>query len=57
MHYRHEGLGGELANMLEPIEKFLKELGVSAPDPQDSLRISKSSLPEETQVMLLNLTS
>ena len=56
MHYRHDGLSGELAETLEPIERFLKELGVSIPEPQDTLKLSKSSLPEETQVMLLKVS-
>lgn len=56
MHYRHDGLNGELAETLEPIERFLKELGVSIPEPQDTLKLSKSSLPEETQVMLLKVS-
>lgn len=56
MHYRHEGLTGELSEILEPIDRFLKELGVSTPETQDTLKISKSSLPEETQVMLLSVS-
>lgn len=55
MHYRHDGLSNDLAESLEPVERFLKELGVTAPESQDTLKISKSNLPEETQVMLLNV--
>lgn len=55
MHYQHEGLASSLAERLEPVERFLKEFGVSAPDRMDSLKVSKSSLPEETQVALLNV--
>ncbi|MBW7881232.1 MAG: MBL fold metallo-hydrolase [Caldilineaceae bacterium] len=55
MHYRHEGLASELAGRLESVDRFLKELGVAAPDPVDTLKISKSGLPEETQVALLSL--
>jgi L-ascorbate metabolism protein UlaG (beta-lactamase superfamily) len=53
MHYRHAGLTSELADSLEPVEKFLKELGATAPEPQEMFKASKSSLPEETQVVLL----
>ncbi len=53
VHYQHEGLSPALAARLEPVERFLKELGLSTPDTQDSLRITKSSLPEDTQVVLL----
>jgi L-ascorbate metabolism protein UlaG (beta-lactamase superfamily) len=57
MHYRHAGLDADLGDRLEPVEKFLKELGVAVPDPIDTLKLSKSSLPEETQVVLLTLSS
>ena len=53
MHYRHPGLLDDLALGLEPVEKFLKELGAAAPEPVEMLKVSKSSLPEETQVVLL----
>ena len=55
MHYRHPGLTAELAASLEPIDKFLKEFGATAPEPQEMLKVTKSGLPEETQVVLLNL--
>ncbi len=57
MHYRHDGIGEELTKSLEPVERFLKELGITAHDPQDTLKINKSNLPEETQVMLMNVTA
>jgi len=53
MHYAQPELTGEWAVGLEPVERFLRELGVSAPDPQDMLKVTKSGLPEETQVVLL----
>lgn len=53
MHYRHAGLADGVTDHLEPVEKFLKELGTVAPDPVDTLKFSKSNLPEETQVVLL----
>jgi L-ascorbate metabolism protein UlaG (beta-lactamase superfamily) len=57
MHYRQAGLVDAIADHLEPVEKFLKELGVAVPDPLDMVKITKSNLPEETQVVLLNAVS
>lgn len=53
MHYRQPELQAAWATELEPVDKLLRELGVSAPEPQDMLKVTKSSLPEETQVALL----
>jgi L-ascorbate metabolism protein UlaG (beta-lactamase superfamily) len=53
MHYFQPELAPLWARTLEPVEKFLRELGISAPEPQELLRVSKSSLPDETQVALL----
>lgn len=55
MHYRHDGLDPLLANNLDPVDKFLKEFGVAIPDAQDMLKVSKSSLPDETQIALLKV--
>lgn len=38
----------------ELLERFLKEMGSSPSAPLDELRISKSGLPEESQILLLN---
>ncbi|MCB0052307.1 MAG: hypothetical protein KDE24_22505, partial [Caldilinea sp.] len=57
MHYRHDGLAGLFADQLEGVEKFLKEFGAPALDPVETLKISKTGLPEETQVVLLNPTN
>jgi L-ascorbate metabolism protein UlaG (beta-lactamase superfamily) len=38
---------------LDPLSKFLKEMGATEHAPQDSLRVSGSDLPEETQVVVL----
>ena len=54
MHYRQSELNLPWLAELEPVDSFLRELGLSAPEPQDMLRISKSSLPEEPQVILFN---
>lgn len=57
MHYRHEGLHNDLADSLEPVDRFLKELGINDPEVVDTLRVTKSNLPEETQVVLLTPTA
>lgn len=56
MHYRHDGLADELVANLEGVEKFLKEFGATAIEPVETLKITKSSLPEETQIVLLRPT-
>lgn len=38
---------------LDPVDKFLKEMGLPLPPAQEMLKISASELPEETQVVLL----
>jgi L-ascorbate metabolism protein UlaG (beta-lactamase superfamily) len=43
----------QLTIKLDPVSKFLKEMGLPEPEPQDTLKISKASLPEETQVVVL----
>ncbi len=51
MHYAQPGLNLEL----DPVDKFFKEMGVPAPDPIDTLKITKKDLSgEETEVILLN---
>lgn len=49
MHYRMPGL----SLRLDPVTKFLKEMGSEEVKPQEILRLSRSDLPEETQVVLL----
>ncbi len=39
---------------LAPLSKFLKEMGLGEVDAQDSLKISRGSVPEETRVVVLN---
>ncbi len=39
---------------LDPVDKFLKEMGLPVPPVQDLLKISASELPEETQVVVLD---
>jgi len=38
---------------LQPVDKFLKEMGLAAPAAQPELRVTKSSLPAQTEVVLL----
>ena len=38
---------------LEPLEKFVKEMGLGAVESEASLKVTKSKLPEETQVVVL----
>jgi L-ascorbate metabolism protein UlaG (beta-lactamase superfamily) len=52
MHYR---VGREKVE-LGPVAPFLSEMGISDAEPLDSLRITKSGLSDETQVVVLNLT-
>jgi len=50
MHYKTSALSREL----EPVERFLKEIGVNQVEPQPKLSLTKSSLPVSTQVFLLD---
>ena len=50
MHYKTEALSWEL----EPVGRFLKEMGVKEVDSRPKLSFTKLSLPATTQVFLLN---
>jgi len=53
MHYKISGVNIKL----DPVDKFLKEFGVTNPEKVDKLKISKKDLPqEETKVILLNVS-
>jgi L-ascorbate metabolism protein UlaG (beta-lactamase superfamily) len=39
---------------LEDLNKFIKEMGLSQPEAQPSLKVSRTSLPSETHVVVLN---
>lgn len=56
MHFQQPELSALWATNLEPVDKFLRELGTSAPEAQEMLKLTKSALPEETQVALLTLS-
>lgn len=49
MHYYAEDFRSDL----EPVDKFLKEIGVAEAQPQQRLTVTRSALPQETQVLLL----
>ena len=49
MHYKMSGLNLEL----DELDRFLKEMGVTEPTEEDSLKISLSNLPEETETVIL----
>lgn len=50
MHYRTQ----VVRDKLESPERFLKEMEVKAVEPQPKLTVSRTSLPHETQVVLLD---
>lgn len=50
MHYKTPALNREL----EPVDEFLKEMGVKEVNSQPKLSFTKASLPEATQVFLLD---
>ncbi len=50
MHYQTQALNWEL----EPVDRFLKEIGVKQATSQPKLSLTKASLPDSTQVFLLD---
>lgn len=52
MHYKTD----ESTLELDPVEKFLKEMGVSRIQQDDVFKITKSSLPEQTQIVVLGFS-
>ncbi len=53
MHYKVKGV----EQKLDPVTKFLKEMGLDKAETQDMLKITHAGLPEETQVIVLDLKS
>lgn len=49
MHYRVDGSSADL----DPLDPFLKQMGISQPAPQQRLQVTRSSLPLEVQVVIL----
>jgi len=52
MHYQTPEINREL----QPVDGFLKEMGIEQVSPQPKLSITKSNLPEHTQIFLLDYT-
>jgi L-ascorbate metabolism protein UlaG (beta-lactamase superfamily) len=52
MHYK---VGKEKVE-LGPVEPFLSEMGISSHEPLETLKVTKSGLGDETQVVVLELT-
>ncbi len=50
MHYKTPAL----SRALDPVDRFLKEMGIKQVDPQAKLSFSRSSLPAGAQVFLLD---
>ncbi|MFC1980473.1 MBL fold metallo-hydrolase [Chloroflexota bacterium] len=50
MHYKTKAL----SRGLEPVDRFLKEMGAKEVNPQPKLSLSRSNLPVSTQVFLLD---
>ncbi len=46
----------DLALPLDPVEKFLKEMGISKVQEAESLRITQNNLPEQPEVVVLRPT-
>ncbi len=49
MHYKTDGVTLKLGN----VDRFLSEMGITKQDPLPELKVSKSNLSSETQVVLL----
>jgi len=50
MNYKTPGLKNV---QRKPVDRFLKEMGMSKEKPQESLRFSSSNVPEDTEIVLL----
>ncbi len=51
MHYKVKGL----KQKLDSVDKFLREMGLDSVAPQEVFKVTHSGLPEETQVVLLDM--
>jgi L-ascorbate metabolism protein UlaG (beta-lactamase superfamily) len=49
MHYKTD----EITLELDPVDRFLKEMGVSRIQQENILKVTKSGLPEQTQIVVL----
>ncbi len=52
MHYATKDVNLEL----DSLDKFLKEMGLSAAAPESSLKVTRTGLPQETHVVVLDYT-
>lgn len=52
MHYKTS----ETSLNLQPLSKFIKEMGLGTVKPEPSLKVTLSSVPEETQVVVLDIS-
>lgn len=50
MHYKTDVERGSL----DPVDRFLKEMGAKSPETHLKIAVTRSSLPEETQVLVLD---
>ena len=46
MHYALPGIALDL----DPVDKFIKAMGVNMPEEQDILKVAASGLPEQPQI-------
>jgi L-ascorbate metabolism protein UlaG (beta-lactamase superfamily) len=53
MHYHIPGSEAKL----DSVSKFLKEMGLDKVPPQEALKVGRSSLPDDTQVVVLEMRS
>jgi len=42
---------------LDSLDKFLKEMGLGTTEPEDSIKVTRTGLPQETRVVVLNYQS
>jgi len=49
MHYQLPGIN----IALDPLEKFLKEMGLPSKEPQSRFKITAGNLPEKTEIVIL----
>lgn len=50
MHYKTDAERGPL----DPVDRFLKEMGAKNPETHAKIAVTRSSLPEETQIIVLD---
>jgi hypothetical protein len=53
MHYQHPDSAGGLHLRLEPVDRFLKEMGVREATPQARYAVTSATLPAQLHLVLL----